>query len=115
MKKAIGDMFEPFLFVVFLLSAALMMLSSARRRRYKLMTSRTGCGLLKLFRYTSKRAVNEAPFFLPGALIIGAIIGSAGGWLGALIGACSTLIALALLPILAPLPSVAAELSDVQR
>ena len=114
MNKTIGNFFEPFLFVVFLLSASLIMLSSARRRHYKLMTSRTGCGFLKLLRYTSKRAVSEAPFFLPGALFIGAMIGAVGGWLGALTGAGAVLIALALLPVLAPLPSVVAEISGVR-
>lgn len=116
MKQTIGNLFEPLLFAVFLLSAALMALSSARRRRYKLMASRTGCGFLKALRYTSKRAVSESPLFVPGALAIAAVIGwPAGGFWGALVGVGAMLIALAILPVVAPLPSVAAELSGIQK
>ena len=113
MKMTVGNFFEPLLFLVFLMAAGIMSLSSTRRRRYRLMCSQshTGCGFLKLLRYTSKKAVKDMPLFLPAVLLIGGLPGLLlNGLVGSMAGIGIALLFLALLPVTAPLPSVVAEL-----
>lgn len=118
MKSTIGKFFEPLLFLVFLLSTGLMALSPARRRHYRLERSKahTACSLFKAIRYTSKKVVMEAPFFLPGFLMIGALPGwFMNGVSGVLVGVSTVLGFLAMLPVVAPVPSVAAELDAFSK
>lgn len=118
MNAVIGQLFEPLLFLVFLGSTGLMTLSPAHRRYYRhaRASHRTGCSLIKALRYTSKQATREIPWFLPCALLIGGLPGVLLGNPATSLGGVATiLLALMLLPIVAPIPSVATELSESAR